>query len=170
MLNPPLVRYAIQMHYLMVIDKWLCLSPFGFGRLRPDIVTHIDNAPIGKGAGILHPARLDERARFMDGEQNGTQAQQVEQQESQTAQQQANQQETQGKRANETGTDAGAGGSVDAKAYEAQLTERDSRIAELERQITEAAKNAETADSLRAENPRVLFARPHKEKSPPLLA
>lgn len=85
----------------------------------------------------------------MDGEQNGTQTQQVEQQqENQTTQQQANQQEVQGKHA---AADAKTGGGVDTKAYEAQLAERDSRIAELEAQIAEAAKNAETADGLRAE-------------------
>ena len=68
----------------------------------------------------------------MDGEQNGTQAQQVEQQENQATQQQANQQETQGKHAKEAGADTGAGSGADAAAYEAQLAERDSRIAELE--------------------------------------
>ena len=88
----------------------------------------------------------------MDGEQNGTQAQQgAEQQENQTTQQQANQQEAQGKHARETGADAGTDGSVDAEAYEKQLAERDSRIVELEAQIAEASKNAETADGLRAE-------------------
>ena len=87
----------------------------------------------------------------MDGEQNGTQAQQIEQQESQAPQQQTDQQEAQGKHAKETGADAGAGSGVDADAYEKQLAERDSRIAELEAQIAEASKNAETADGLRAE-------------------
>ena len=88
----------------------------------------------------------------MDGEQNGTQAQQVEQkQENQASQQQAHQQEARGKHAKETGADAGAGSGIDAKAYEKQLAERDSRIAELEAQIAEAAKSAEAADGLRAE-------------------
>lgn len=87
----------------------------------------------------------------MDGEQNGTQAQQVEQQENQTPQQQTDQQETQGKHAKETGADAGARGGADAEAYEKQLAGRDSRITELEAQIADAAKNAETADGLRAE-------------------
>lgn len=87
----------------------------------------------------------------MDGEQNGTQAQQVEQQENQTPQQQTDQQETQGKHAKETGADAGARGGADTEAYEKQLAGRDSRITELEAQIADAAKNAETADGLRAE-------------------
>lgn len=88
----------------------------------------------------------------MDGEQNGTQAQQVEQQqENQATQQQESQQEAQGKHAKETGADAGAGSGADAEAYEKQLAERDSRIAELEAQISEAAKSAEAADGLRAE-------------------
>ena len=88
----------------------------------------------------------------MDGEQNGTQAQQVEQQqESQTSQQQANQQEARGKHAKEAGADAGAGSGAGAEAYEKQLAERDFRIAELEAQIADAAKNAEAADGLRAE-------------------
>ena len=85
----------------------------------------------------------------MDGEQNGMQTQQVEQQqENQAAQQQADQQEAQGKHAS---VDAKSGSGVDTKTYEAQLAERDSRIAELEARIVEASKNAETADGLRAE-------------------
>ncbi|MBQ9001158.1 MAG: hypothetical protein IJ087_04820 [Eggerthellaceae bacterium] len=85
----------------------------------------------------------------MDGEQNGTQAQQgTQQQEQQAAQQQPNQQEAQGKHA---AADVGTGSGADAKAYEAQLAERDSRIAELEAQIAEASKSAEAADGLRAE-------------------
>ena len=88
----------------------------------------------------------------MDGEQNGTQAQQgTQQQEQQATQQQADQQEAQGKHAKEAAADSLATGGVDAKAYEKQLAERDSRIEELEAQIAEASKNAETADGLRAE-------------------
>ena len=89
----------------------------------------------------------------MDGEQNGTQAQQGTQQEELQAsqQQEGQQQEAQGKHAKGAETDAPAGDGVDAKAYEKQLAERDSRIEELEAQIAEASKNAETADSLRAE-------------------
>ncbi len=88
----------------------------------------------------------------MDGEQNDTQAQQgTQQQEQQATQQQADQQEAQGKHAKEAAADSPATGGVDAKAYEKQLAERDSRIEELEAQIAEASKNAETADGLRAE-------------------
>ena len=90
----------------------------------------------------------------MDGEQNGTQEQQGTQQEQQAAQQQAaTQQETQGKHAKPSGggASASAARAVDAGRFEAQLSERDSRIAELEAQIAEAAKNAETADGLREE-------------------
>lgn len=90
----------------------------------------------------------------MDGEQNGTQEQQGAQQEQQAAQQQAGaQQEAQGKHAKPAGEGAAAdtAGAVDAGRFEAQLAERDSRIAELEAQIAEAAKNAETADGLREE-------------------
>lgn len=88
----------------------------------------------------------------MDGEQNGTQAQQdTQQREQQAAQQQTDQQEKQGKHAKETGADAGAGSGAGAEAYEKQLAERDSRIAELEAQVADAAKNAEAAEGLRAE-------------------
>lgn len=89
----------------------------------------------------------------MDGEQNGTQAQQgTQQEELQASQQQEDQQqEAQGKHAKEAAADTRAEGGVDAKAYEKQLAERDSRIEELEAQIAEASKNAETADGLRAE-------------------
>lgn len=87
----------------------------------------------------------------MDGEQNGTQAQQVEQQENKTPQQQEGQQEAQGKHAKEAVADTGAGSGAGTETYEKQLAERDSRIAELEAQIAEASKNAETADGLRAE-------------------
>ncbi|MBQ9000633.1 MAG: hypothetical protein IJ087_02120 [Eggerthellaceae bacterium] len=90
----------------------------------------------------------------MDGEQNGTQTQ-IEQQEQQATQQQANgQQETkeaQGKHAKGAEADGAAASGVNAKAYESQLAERDSRIEELEAQIAEAAKSAEAADGLRAE-------------------
>ncbi len=83
----------------------------------------------------------------MDGEINGTQAQQgTQQQEQQHQTPQQPQQETQ----QAQNPDNPAAG-VDAAAFEAQLAERDSRIAELEAQIAEASKNAETADGLRAE-------------------
>lgn len=87
----------------------------------------------------------------MDGEQNGTQAQQVEQQENQASQQQEGRQEAQGKHDKGSEADAGAGSGAGAEAYEKQLAERDSRIAELEAQIAEASKSAEAADGLRAE-------------------
>ena len=82
----------------------------------------------------------------MDGEQNGnTQAQQDTQQQEQN--QQAAQQPQQ-----ETQQESGGGApGVDVSAYEEQIAERDARIEELEGQIAEAAKNAETADGLREE-------------------
>lgn len=86
----------------------------------------------------------------MAGEQNGTQEQlgaQQEQGQQQTAQQP--QQEAQ----QDQGGSAAAGGTGGARReeLEAQLAERDSRIAELEGQIAEAAKSAEAAEGLRAE-------------------
>lgn len=82
----------------------------------------------------------------MDGEQNGTQEQQG-------AQQEQGQQQTAQQPQQETQQAEGGNGSTKAAAesFEAQLAERDSRIEELEAQIAEAAKNAETADGLRAE-------------------
>ena len=86
----------------------------------------------------------------MDGEQNGTQAQQgTQQQEQQRQATQQPQQETQ--QAQQQQQAGGAAAGVDAEAFEAQLAERDTRIAELEAQIAEASKNAETADGLREE-------------------
>lgn len=65
-------------------------------RCANQFVTAFENARIGKGAGIFHFARLDERTSAMNGEQNGTQTQQnAQQQEQRASQQQANQQETQ---------------------------------------------------------------------------
>ena len=81
----------------------------------------------------------------MEGENNGTQAQQDTQQ--QEGNRQAAQQPQQ--EAQQAANDAGGG--VDVSAYEAQIAERDARIEELEGQIAEAAKNAETADGLREE-------------------
>ena len=83
-----------------------------------------------------------------DGEQNGTQGTQGSQQENnqqQTSQQP--QQETQQQEPQQQKAPAG----VDAEALEKQLAERDCRIAELEAQVAEASKNAETADGLREE-------------------
>jgi len=94
----------------------------------------------------------------MDGEINGTQAQQDTQQQEngqQTAQQpqQAQQQAAQGagKPAGDSGGASGAGAKADSAAYEAQLAERDRRIEELEAQIADAAKTAEAAEALRGE-------------------
>ena len=86
----------------------------------------------------------------MDGERNGTQAQQQDTQQEQ-GQQQATQQSQQEAQGAHSAADGSTAISVDAQAYEAQLAERDSRIAELEGQVAEAAKSAEAADGLRAE-------------------
>lgn len=40
---------------------------------------------------------------------------------------------------------------VDISAYEAQIAERDCRIAELETQVAEAAKTAEATDQLKSQ-------------------
>ncbi len=82
----------------------------------------------------------------MEGENNGTQAQQGTQQ--QEGNQQAAQQPQQAQQ-QQAANDAGGG--VDVSGYEAQIAEWDARIEELEGQIAEAAKNAETADGLREE-------------------
>ena len=94
----------------------------------------------------------------MDGEQNGTQAQQNTQQQEQgqqTAQQPQQQAQADASSAGEpTGDTGGATGNatnVDSAAYEAQLAERDKRISELEAQIADAAKNAEAAEALKGE-------------------
>lgn len=74
----------------------------------------------------------------MDGEQNGGQeATQGAQDQAQQEQQQEAQQQGQSQ--------------IDAPNYEKQIAERDARIAELEGQVAEAAKNAETAEQLRGE-------------------
>ena len=77
----------------------------------------------------------------MDGEQNGSQ--EATQGAAQEQAQQGQQQEPQGSQeviGNNSGTD-----------WERQIADRDARIAELEGQVAEAAKNAETAESLRGE-------------------
>ena len=74
----------------------------------------------------------------MDGETNGSQ------QEAQSTQgQEGQQQETQGQQ-EVTGSSSGTD-------YEKQIAERDEKIASLEAQVAEAAKNAETAEQLRGE-------------------
>ena len=95
----------------------------------------------------------------MDGEQNGAQAQQQDtqqqiqqQQEAQQPQQEA-QQGTQsaGKPAEDPAAASGAGEATGSAAYEAQLAERDKRIAELEAQVADAAKTAEATEALKGE-------------------
>ena len=105
-------------------------------------------------------ARQDERTT-MEGENNGTQAQQgTQQQENQ--QQQAAQQPQQaqqqgegaagaGKPGGDPAGSAGSGAGVDSAAYEAQLAERDKRIEELEAQVADAAKTAEAAEALKGQ-------------------
>ena len=73
----------------------------------------------------------------MDGEQNGSQ--EATPGTAQEQAQQGQQQEPQGSQ-EVSGTD-----------WEKQIADRDARIAELEGQVAEAAKNAETAESLRGE-------------------
>ncbi len=77
----------------------------------------------------------------MDGETNGSQQETQAQQEAQTDGQEGQQQEAQGQKQ--------VGG--ETPGYEQQIAERDKRIAELEAQVAEAAKNAETTEQLRGE-------------------
>ncbi len=76
----------------------------------------------------------------MDGETNGSQ------ETTQGTQDQAQEQQQKGTQGTQemTGNKAGAD-------WETQIADRDARIAELEGQVAEAAKNAETAESLRGE-------------------
>jgi hypothetical protein len=77
----------------------------------------------------------------MDGETNGSQeTTQGTQDQAQQEQQQEGTQGTQEVTGSNSGTD-----------WEKQIADRDARIAELEGQVAEAAKNAETAESLRGE-------------------
>ena len=84
-------------------------------------------------------ARLDQRkaGRNMDGETNGGQ------EATQGAQDQAQQQ---GQEQQETQQGQSQ---VETPDYEKQIAERDEKIASLEAQVAEAAKNAETAEQLR---------------------
>ena len=91
---------------------------------------------------------IDERQVVVEGENNGTQAAQQEQQ-SQQQQQEAQAQEVQGAQGTAGGTQATGGGG--APDYEAQLAERDKRIAELEGKVAETAKTAEAQETLNAE-------------------
>ena len=77
----------------------------------------------------------------MDGETNGSQETTQGAEDQAQEQQQEDTQGTQEVTGNNTGTD-----------WEKQIADRDARIAELEGQVAEAAKNAETAESLRGEN------------------
>lgn len=76
----------------------------------------------------------------MEGEANGAQE----------AAQDAQEQGGEG-REQEASLQVGAGGGEDGSGYEAQIAERDGRIAELEAQIAEAARTAEAAEQLRGE-------------------
>ena len=78
----------------------------------------------------------------MDGETNGSQ-EATQGAENQTQQQGQEQQETQQQGQSQVGGDA--------SDYEKQIAERDEKIASLEAQVAEAAKNAETAEQLRGE-------------------
>ncbi len=88
-------------------------------------------------------ARLTRRkaGRNMDGETNGSQ------EATQGAQDQA-QQQGQEQQETQQGQSQISGNTPD---YEKQIAERDEKIASLEAQVAEAAKNAETAEQLRGE-------------------
>lgn len=76
----------------------------------------------------------------MDGETNGSQQETQAQQEAQTGGQEGGQQQAlQGQ------------SQVETPDYEKQIAERDEKIASLEAQVAETAKNAETAEQLRGE-------------------
>lgn len=83
-------------------------------------------------------AQVYERRYSMDGETNGGQ-------EATQGAQDASQQQGQGQQGQQEVT----GGN--APDYERQIAERDEKIASLEAQVAEAAKNAETAEQLRGE-------------------
>lgn len=84
-------------------------------------------------------AQFYERRYSMDGETNGSQ------EATQGTQDQA-QQQGQEQRETQQGQSQ-----VEATDYEKQIAERDEKIASLEAQVAEAAKNAETAEQLRGE-------------------
>lgn len=88
-------------------------------------------------------ARLDQRkaGRNMDGETNGGQ-------EATQGAQDASQQQGQEQQETQQGQSQVGGETPD---YEKQIAERDEKIASLEAQVAEAAKNAETAEQLRGE-------------------
>ena len=78
----------------------------------------------------------------MDGETNGGQ-------EATQGSQNASQQQGQGQQETEQQGQSQVGG--ETPDYEKQIAERDEKIASLEAQVAEAAKNAETAEQLRGE-------------------
>ena len=78
----------------------------------------------------------------MDGETNGGQ-------EATQGAQDASQQQGQGQQETQQGQQEVTGGN--APDYEKQIAKRDEKIASLEAQVAEAAKNAETAEQLRGE-------------------
>ena len=77
----------------------------------------------------------------MDGETNGSQQETQAQQEAQTGGQESGQQQAPQSQSQVDNT----------SDYEKQIAERDEKIASLEAQVAEAAKNAETAEQLRGE-------------------
>lgn len=79
----------------------------------------------------------------MDGETNGGQ-------EATQGAQDASQQQGQEQQETQQGQSQVGGETPD---YEKQIAERDEKIASLEAQVAEAAKNAETAEQLRGESP-----------------
>ena len=79
----------------------------------------------------------------MDGETNGSQAA-MQGAENQAQQQSQEQQETQQQSRSQVGN-------ANTPDYEKQIADRDEKIASLEAQVAEAAKNAETAEQLRGE-------------------
>lgn len=81
-----------------------------------------------------------ERRYSMDGVTNGGQ------EASQGAQDQTQQQDQEQQETQQQGQSQ-----VEASDYEKQIAERDEKIASLEAQVAEAAKNAETAEQLRGE-------------------
>lgn len=87
-------------------------------------------------------AQVYERRYSMDGETNGGQ------EATQGAQDQAQQQGQEQQETQQQGQSQVGGETPD---YEKQIAERDEKIASLEAQVAEAAKNAETAEQLRGE-------------------
>ena len=87
-------------------------------------------------------APKNERRYSMDGETNGSQ---------EATQGAENQAQQQGQEQQETQQGQSQVGGTNTPDYEKQIAERDEKIASLEAQVAEAAKNAETAEQLRGE-------------------